>query len=96
MPYRGLLGSILYLGVYGFNVYMTFAIQEYLLGLVDLLLFLPICVFAILHVLRPIHRATPADLEAHCRDFPFSPLTRLRTAPRPVRLETEINVIPPG
>jgi putative membrane protein len=96
VPYRGLLGPGLYLGVYGFNVYMTFAIQEYFLGLVDLLLFLPIFVFAGLQVLRPTSRATPADLAAHCRDFPYSPLRRLQTPPRTVRLETEINVTPPG
>jgi putative membrane protein len=96
VPYRGLLGPMLYLGVYGFNVFMTFYIQEYFLGLVDLLLFLPIGVFATLQVLHPAHRATPADLAAHCRDFPFSPLTRLRAHPRPVRLETEINATPPG
>jgi hypothetical protein len=82
VPYRGLLGPILYLGVYGFNVYMTFYIQEYLLALVDLLVFLPMLILAWIQMLRPTNRATPADIEAHCRDFPRSPLTRLQTSPR--------------
>ncbi len=38
VPYRGLFGPLLYLGIYGFNVYVTFAIKEYLLGVVDLFL----------------------------------------------------------
>jgi uncharacterized membrane protein len=82
VPYRGLLGPILYLGVYGFNVYMTFYIQEYLLALVDLLVFLPMLTLAWIQMLRSTNRATPADIEAHCRDFPRSPLTRLQTSPR--------------
>ena len=78
VPGRGLLGPLLYLGVYGFNVYMTFAIEEYLLGLVDLFLLLPVLVLAWTQVMRPSTRATLPDLEAHCQDFPHSPLGRLR------------------
>jgi uncharacterized membrane protein len=74
VPGRGLLGPLLYLGVYGFNVYMTFHIKEYLLGIVDLFLLLPVLVLAWTQVIRPSTRATLADIEAHCRDFPHSPL----------------------
>jgi putative membrane protein len=74
VPYRGLLGPGLYLGVYGFNVYMTFAIKEYLLGVVDLFLLIPVLVLAWTQVIRPSNRATAADMEAHYRDFPFTPL----------------------
>jgi putative membrane protein len=77
VPYRGLLGPLLYLGVYGFNVYMTFAIGEYLLGVVDLFLLLPLLVLAWTQVIRPSNRATTADITAHCQDFPASPLCRL-------------------
>jgi putative membrane protein len=77
VPYRGLLGPLLYLGIYGFNVYMTFAIDEYLLGVVDLFLLLPLLVFAWTQVKRPQNRATTADITAHCLDFPTSPLCRL-------------------
>jgi uncharacterized membrane protein len=80
VPYRGLLGPLLYLGVYGFNVYMTFAIDEYLLGVVDLFLLLPFLVLAWTQVTRPSNRATTADIAAHCQDFPTSPLCRLLTS----------------
>lgn len=79
LPCRGLLGPLLYLGVYGFNVYMTFAIGEYLLGVVDLFLLMPVLLLAWTQAIRPSNRATLADLEAHCRDFPHSPLARLHT-----------------
>jgi putative membrane protein len=77
-PLRGLLGPLLYLGVYGFNVFMTFHIGEYMLGVVDLFLFAPVLVLAWTQVIRPTNRVTLADLEAHCHDFPHSPLVRLR------------------
>jgi putative membrane protein len=78
VPMRGLMGPLLYLGVYGFNVYMTFHIGEYLLGLVDLFLLTPVLVLAWTQIVRSSNQATPADIEAHCRDFPHSPLARAR------------------
>jgi putative membrane protein len=94
LPGRGLLGPILYLGVYGFNVTMTLVIQEYLLGLVDLLFLVPLLILAWTQELRPGSGATPADVAAHCRDFPFSPLTRLQLPPRQdvVRYQTWTSV----
>lgn len=76
VPYKGLLGVGLYCGVYGFNVTMTFLIGEYFLGVVDLFLMFPIAVMAVTFLVRPSTHATPADIAAHQRDFPFSPLTR--------------------
>src|SRR5262245_27951472 len=78
VPYRGLFGPFLYLGTYGFNVCMTFAIGEYLLGCVDLFLLIPVSVLACTQVARPANRATQVDLERHCKDFPHSPLACLR------------------
>lgn len=83
VPYRGLFGPLLYLGIYGFNVYMTFAIDEYLLGTVDIFLLLPLLVLAWTQVRRPQNRATTADIKAHCQDFPTSPLCRLLTSSAP-------------
>ncbi len=80
MPYRGLFGPLLYLGIYGFNVYVTFAIKEYLLGVVDLFLIIPLVVLAWTQIVHPANRATPAAVEAHRRDFPLSPLTHLPTS----------------
>lgn len=82
VPLRGLLGPLLYLGVYSFNVFMTFYIREFLLGLVDLFLIIPILTLAVIQSRRPSNRATPADVAIHLRDFPHSPLAYLRTAQR--------------
>jgi putative membrane protein len=81
VPYRGLLGPLLYLGTYGFNVYITFMIGEYLLGLVDLFLLTPVLVLACTQIARASNHATAADFAAHCRDFPASPLARWRPEP---------------
>jgi putative membrane protein len=76
MPYRGLLGPLLYLGVFGFNVAIAFLIGEYMLGVVDLFLLGPLSILAWTQVERPSNRATPDDLAAHYEDFPTSPLRR--------------------
>lgn len=76
VPYRGLFGPLLYLGVFGFNVAVTFMIGERTLGVVDLFLFGPLVVFAWTQIQRPSNQASRADLEAHCADFPTSPLRR--------------------
>ena len=78
VPYKGLFGPLLYLGTYGFNVCMTFVIGEYLLGCVGLFLLIPVGILACTQVARASNRATWADLERHCQDFPHSPLARLR------------------
>lgn len=91
VPYRGLLGPLLYLGVYGFNVAVTFVIGEYLLGIVDLFLMLPLCVLAWTQVARPSNRATSADLTAHYRDFPHSPLRAMRYVGMSAREADEMN-----
>lgn len=83
VPYRALGGPCLYLGTYGFNVCMTFWIGEYLLGYVDLLLFLPLIVLAWTQVTHPSRQATQADLEAHRRDFPHAPVSPLTTQTSP-------------
>lgn len=79
VPFGGLLGPLLYLGVYAFNVYVTFTIEAYLLGIVDLFLLVPVGVLAWTQIIRPSNRASRADIDVHCRDFPFSPLCRLRS-----------------
>ncbi len=76
VPYRGLIGPLLYLGVFVFNVTVTFMIGEHLLGVVDLFLLSPLVILAWTQVRRPSNQATPSDLEAHCADFPTSPLRR--------------------
>ncbi len=76
IPYRGLFGPLLYLGVFAFNVIVTFMIGEYTLGVVDLFLLSPLVILAWTQIQRPSNQASPADVEAHCADFPTSPLRR--------------------
>lgn len=76
MPYRGLFGPLLYLGVFGFNVIVAFMIGEQTLGVVDLFLLSPLVILAWTQIQRPSNQATKADLKAHCEDFPASPLRR--------------------
>ncbi|WP_089937330.1 carotenoid biosynthesis protein [Candidatus Entotheonella palauensis] len=76
VPYRGLIGPLLYLGVFGFNVAVTFMIGEHTLGVVDLFLLSPLVILAWTQIRRPSNQATQRDLEAHCEDFPASPLRR--------------------
>jgi len=74
LPYRGLIGPLLYLGVFGFNVGVTFWIGEKTLGVVDLFLFGPLLILAWTQLRRPSNQATPDDLAAHYEDYPNSPL----------------------
>jgi uncharacterized membrane protein len=74
LRYGGLLEPVLYLGILVFNLALTFAIGEPLLATVGLLIYVPIIVLVSSHLLHPRHRATPADVTAHLRDYPTSPL----------------------
>ncbi|MCZ6876299.1 MAG: carotenoid biosynthesis protein [bacterium] len=77
VPMGGLMGPLLYLSVYGFNVFIAFYINEYLLGLVDLFLMMPMLMLSVIQLRRPTNRATAADVATHLRDFPHSPLAFL-------------------
>ena len=81
VPYRGLIGPLLYLGVFAFNTAMAFMIGEHLLGVVDVFLFSPLVILAWTQVQRPSNQATQRDLEAHYTDFPTSPLRRRLATP---------------
>jgi putative membrane protein len=82
VPYRGLLGPLLYIGVFGFNVAVTFMIGEHTLGVVGLFLLGPLVILAWTQIRRPSNQATLDDLAVHCEDFPTSPLRhRLQTPP---------------
>lgn len=72
----GLLEPLLYLGILLFNVVLTFAIGEPLLGTIGILLYVPIVALALSHPLNPRRRATGEDLAAHARDYPRSEVPR--------------------
>jgi len=77
LPLGGVLEPILYAGILGFNLTLTFWIGEPLLGTIGILLFIPIFVLAATHLLNPRRRATPEDLAAHARDYPVSSVPRV-------------------
>ena len=74
IPAKALLGAALYAMLLVFNLSITFAIGEPLLGCVGLFIFTPIMTFLIVLVFKPANQATEAELEAHMQDFPASPL----------------------
>ncbi len=85
IPYGGLLEPLLYLGILAFNVALTFAIGEGLLGAIAVLLYLPVIALFVPHFLSAQRRATAADVLAHLRDYPVSPLDPVGPPPQPSR-----------
>lgn len=74
LRWGGLLEPGLYAGILVFNLSLTFYIEEYLLGIIGILICIPAVTLFLSHPLNPLRRAASADLAAHRRDFPFSPI----------------------
>lgn len=72
--YAGWIEPGLYLGIVLFNLTLTFAIGEPLLGTIGVLLYLPVVALFVAHPLNRQRHATALDLAAHLRDYPRSPL----------------------
>jgi len=78
LPYGGLIEPLLYAAVVLFNVALTFAIGETLLGVIAVIIYLPVGVLFAANFLDPRRRADAAQLATHRYDFPHSPIvTRL-------------------
>ncbi len=75
--YGGLLEPALYLGILVFNLTLTFAIGEPLLGTIGILIYMPVVALFLAHPLNPQRHATPADIAAHRRDYPVSQLAEV-------------------
>lgn len=76
LPFRSLLGPVLYLSVLIFNWIVTLWIGEYLIALTGVLIFtLPIVLVTILAVLRT-NRYRDEELRQHVHDYPWSPLNK--------------------
>ena len=71
-PFKGILGPILYLIVLCFNLIITFAIREYILGLYDLFILSVITAILVWKITTKKNRATKKDIAAHLNDFPKS------------------------
>ncbi len=80
----GLLEPLLYCGILLFNLVLTFAIGEPLLGTIGMLLYIPIVVLAFAHPLNPRRHASADDLAAHARDYPVSSIPRVTVPARSV------------
>jgi putative membrane protein len=73
LPFRSLLGPLLYLSVLIFNICVTIAIGEHLMALCGILIFtLPVIIVTVLLV-RRANRYRREELAEHVRDYPYSP-----------------------
>lgn len=76
LPFRSLLGPILYLSVLIFIWTVTFWIGEYLMALTGIFIFtLPIVLVTVL-ALQRVNRYREEELREHLKDYPWSPLGR--------------------
>lgn len=73
LPFRSLLGPVLYLSVLAFNLTISYLIGERLLALTGIFIYiLPLAIVAVLLKQRT-NRYTREELAEHLRDFPHSP-----------------------
>ena len=76
LPFRALLGPLLYLSVIIFNITTTLLIGETLLATTGIFIFtLPVLIVTVLLV-RRVNRFGPEELAEHVRDYPWSPAGR--------------------
>ena len=74
MPFRSLMGPLLYLSVLIFNWAITLWIGENLIALTGILMFtLPIIMVVVLAGMR-VNRYREEELQTHVKDYPWSPL----------------------
>jgi putative membrane protein len=73
LPFRSLVGPVLYLSVLIFNIAMTYLIGERFMALCGILMYtLPLVIVVIL-ALRRVNRYSKNELVEHVRDYPWSP-----------------------
>lgn len=74
LPFRALLGPVLYLSVIVFNLAITLQIGERLMAATGIFMYtLPIAIVAVL-VFRRANRYSKDELAEHLRDYPWSPV----------------------
>ncbi len=69
VPFKNIFAPILYLIVMCFNLIVTFAIREYILGLYGLFILSVIAALLVWKVTEKKNRATKEDIAAHLNDF---------------------------
>lgn len=73
LPFRSLLGPLLFMSVLVFNLSVTIIIGENLMALTGIFIFtLPVMIVIVLLV-RRTNRYTREELADHVRDYPYSP-----------------------
>ncbi len=73
LPFRSLLGPVLYLSVLVFNVGVTCWIGEYFMGMCGVMMYtIPLLLVVILAQKR-VNRYSEEELGEHVRDYPWSP-----------------------
>jgi len=73
LPFRSLLGPVLYLSVLIFNLTITILIGENFMALTGILMFsLPLVIVTVL-IVRRTNRYSREELAEHLRDYPYSP-----------------------
>ncbi|SDY71538.1 putative membrane protein [Nitrosomonas sp. Nm33] len=78
IPFRSLLGPILYISVLIFNWVISHSIGENLIALTGIFIFtLPILIVTILAVSR-VNRYHEEELQEHLKDYPWSPLNKFK------------------
>ncbi len=76
LPFRSLLGPVLYLSVLLFNWGVTLWIGEKLMAMTGIFIFtLPILLVVVLALVR-VNRYREEELREHLKDYPWSPLGR--------------------
>jgi putative membrane protein len=73
LPFRSLLGPVLYLSVLVFNLAITILIGEKLMALTGILMFALPVVIVIVLLVRRTNRYSREELAEHLRDYPYSP-----------------------
>lgn len=76
VPFRSLLGPLLYLSVLIFNWAVTLSIGENLMALTGIFIFtLPIVIVTVQAIVR-VNRYRPEELQEHLADYPWSPMKK--------------------
>ena len=73
LPFRSLLGPLLYLSVLLFNLGVTFWIGEPFMALSGILIYTLPLLMVVLLAVRRINRYSRDELDEHVRDYPWSP-----------------------
>lgn len=81
LPFRSLLGPVLYLSVLIFNITMTLLIGERFMALCGILMYSLPLVIVITLALRRVNRYTKEEFGEHVRDYPWSPAATTPKSP---------------